>query len=541
MEPVIGIDLGTTNTCVAGVVAGTPQVFPGTGGHNTTPSVFAVDEEGRWMVGHGARRQAITNSEGTVWAFKRLIGRQWGSPDQVRFSNQFPYQLVKGPGGDVRFNLRGMLFSVPEVAASIIAEVKGNAEATLGQSVSKAVITVPAYFNNTRRQATKNAGEIAGLEVLQVINEPTAAALSFGVGRQFNKQVLVFDLGGGTFDVSVLRITEGVFDVLATSGDSYLGVEDFDQRIVDYLTSRMKETHGIDPRSDGMLFQRLREAAEQAKCELSMAATTEIHLPFVGSGAASAHFHESLDREDLEALCEDLIERTVATCLRALEKAGLVRDEIDEIILVGGQTRMPMIQSRVSELFGKEPRKNVHPDEVVALGAALHGEALLDTRSFGDSGNDVILKDVTPLSLGISIAEDFFHVLIPANTAVPVSASHVFTTVRDGQTSARVTLLQGESGLAEENEVLGEFMLTGLREAPRGEVAVKVSIDISEDGMVSVRARDLETGKEQAIEVTDTTGLSQHEIDEARRSVQDEVATASFGEADELVPVQAAD
>ena len=507
-ERVIGIDLGTTNSCVAVVEDGTPVVIPNRGGYKTTPSMVAIAENGKRLVGHIAKRQAITNAENTVYASKRLIGRKWGSAAVRSSIETMPYRIVEGPHNDVRVMLRDQVFSIPEIAAYILQEMKIISEEYLGEEVAKAVVTVPAYFNDGQRQATKDAGRVAGLDVIRIINEPTAAALAYGFGRNIERKVAVYDLGGGTFDISLLEIGNGVFEVISTAGDTFLGGEDFDKRIIDWLIQGFQKDHKVDLRKDKMALQRLKDVAEKAKCELSMVKETEINLPFIiSTGRNEAlHLQTSLTRERLEQLTEDLIDRTMEICARTLEEAEIGKSDIEDVILVGGMTRMPKVQAMVAEYFGMEPCKGVHPDEVVALGASIQGAALMDEKS------DVLLLDVTPHSLGIMIVGGYFHKLIEANTTVPTSKSHVFTTVKDNQTSVKILVLQGESDRAEENELLGEFILTGLRRAPRGEVEVEVTFTISADGIVSVKAKDLETGLEQSITVTATSGLNEDEI-----------------------------
>src|SRR5215470_7680586 len=462
-DKVIGIDLGTTNSCVAIVEDGTPSVIPNRGGYKTTPSMVAIAENGKRLVGHIAKRQAITNAEDTVY---------------------------------------------------ILQEMKLIAEEYLGEEVNKAVITVPAYFNDGQRQATKDAGRIAGLDVIRIINEPTAAALAYGFGRNIERKVAVYDLGGGTFDISILEIGNGVFEVISTAGDTFLGGEDFDRRVIDWLVFGFEKQHHIDLRKDKMALQRLKDVAEKAKCELSSVKETEINLPFIiSTGRNEAlHLQTMLTRDKLEELTSDLIDRTIEICARTLEESEIQKSQIEDVILVGGMTRMPRVQRAVAEFFGLEPCKGVHPDEVVALGAAIQGAALTDEKS------DILLLDVTPHSLGIMIVGGYFHKLIEQNTTVPTSEQHVFTTVKDNQTSVKILVLQGESDRAEENELLGEFILTGLRRAPKGEVEIEVTFEISADGIVSVGAKDQETGLKQAITVTATSGLTEDEI---RRMVEE--------------------
>jgi len=493
---------------VAIVEDGTPVVIPNRGGYKTTPSMVAIAENGKRLVGHIAKRQAITNAENTVYAAKRLIGRKWGSAAVRASVETMPYRIVEGPHDDVRVMLRDQVFSIPEISAYILQEMKIISEEYLGEEVGKAVVTVPAYFNDGQRQATKDAGRVAGLEVIRIINEPTAAALAYGFGRNIERKVAVYDLGGGTFDISILDIGNGVFEVISTAGDTFLGGEDFDKRLIDWLVFGFQKEHKIDLRKDKMALQRLKDVAEKAKCELSGVRETEINLPFIiSTGRNEAlHLQTSVQREKLEELTTDLIDRTIDICARTLDEAEVGRDEIEDVILVGGMTRMPAVQERVAEFFGLEPCKGVHPDEVVALGSAIQGAALLDEK------NDILLLDVTPHSLGIMIVGGYFHKLIEQNTTVPTSKSHVFTTVKDNQTSVKILVLQGESDRAEENELLGEFVLTGLRRAPRGEVEVEVTFHISADGIVSVKAKDLETGLEQSITVTATSGLTEDEI-----------------------------
>ncbi len=512
MEKVIGIDLGTFNSCVAVVENGTPVVIANRGGYKVTPSMVAVTEAGKRLVGHIAKRQAVTNAENSVFAAKRLIGRKWDSPQVKNAIATCPYHIVEGPHGDCRIQLRDKVFSIPEISAMILQEMKVIAEDYLGQEVAKAVVTVPAYFNDGQRQATKDAGMIAGLDVIRIINEPTAAALSYGFGKSIDRTVAVFDLGGGTFDISILEISSsGVFKVISTAGDTFLGGEDFDQRIIDWLVQGFLEEHSIDLRQDRMALQRLKDAGEKAKCELSVVQETEVNLPFIISSSRNEalHLQRLLTRAQLEDLTADLVQRTVQICEMTIEDAGLSADEIEEVILVGGMTRMPSVQRSVSDFFGREPCKGVHPDEVVALGAAIQGAALVDDTS----EMDMVLLDVTPHTLGIMVVGGYFEELIPQNTTVPTSRSKLFTTVRDNQTAVKILVLQGESRRADENELLGEFILTGLRRASAGQVEIDVAFEINADGIVSVHARDVETGKEQSITVTATSGLTSDEIE----------------------------
>jgi molecular chaperone DnaK len=480
--------------------------------------VVAVTEAGKRLVGHIAKRQAITNAENTVYAAKRLIGRKWNSPQVKNAILTSSYTIIEGPHGDVRIKLRDKTYSVPEISSMVLQEMKIIAEDYLGEPVKKAVITVPAYFNDNQRQATKDAGAIAGLDVIRIINEPTAASLAYGYGKDIDRTVAVYDLGGGTFDVSILEIgSTGVFKVISTTGDTFLGGEDFDARIIDWLVNGFQQEHTIDLRQDRMALQRLRDAAEKAKCELSSVKETEINLPFIiSTGRNEAlHLQRTLTRDTLEKLSDDLVERTVEICRQALEDARLHIDEIEDVILVGGMTRMPAVQSAVAEFFGREPNKSVHPDEVVAVGAAIQGAALVQDR------HDVILLDVTPHALGIMTFGSNFEELIPQNTTVPTSRTKIFTTSRDDQTAVKILVMQGESKRATENELLGEFILTGLRRAPKGHVEIEVAFEINTDGIVSVHAKDLETGQAQSIQVTATSGLTQDEIKNMMATAQD--------------------
>ncbi len=518
MEKVIGIDLGTTNSCVAIVENGIPTVIPNRGGYKTTPSMVAVTEAGKRLVGHIAKRQAITNAENTVYAAKRLIGRKWNSPQVKNAVATSSYRIVQGPHNDVRIVLRDKEYSVSEISAMVLQEMKLIAEDYLGEGVGKAVITVPAYFNDNQRQATKDAGEIAGLDVIRIINEPTAAALSYGFGKNVEKTIAVYDFGGGTFDISILEIgSSGVFKVIATAGDTFLGGEDVDARVIDWLVQGFKQENGIDLRQDRMALQRLKDAAEKAKCELSSVRETEVNLPFIiSSGRNEAlHLQRTIDRQTLEELSGDLIERTVDICRQTLADARLAKEDIEEVLLVGGMTRMPKIQHAVAEFFEREPCKGIHPDESVALGAGIQGSALV-----GDKQNMVLL-DVTPHALGIMTQGGFFEELIPQNTTVPTHRTKIFTTSRDSQTAVKIVVMQGESERAEENELLGEFILTGLRRAPKNAVEIEVTFEINADGIVSVHAKDLETGKEQSIDVTASSGLTRDEIKNMMEGAKD--------------------
>jgi molecular chaperone DnaK len=538
METVIGIDLGTFNSCVAVVESGTPVVIANRGGYKVTPSMVAVTEGGKRLVGHIAKRQAVTNAENTVFAAKRLIGRKWDTPQVKNAIQTCPFHIVEGPHGDCRIKMRDKIYSIPEVSAMVLQEMKMVAEDYLGEEINKVVVTVPAYFNDNQRQATKDAGAIAGLDVIRIINEPTSAALAYGFGKNIDRTVAVFDLGGGTFDISILEIaSSGVFKVLSTAGDTFLGGEDFDQRVIDWLVEGFQHEHGIDLRQDRMALQRLKDAAEKAKCELSAVTETEVNLPFIISSARNEalHLQRLLTRATLEELTADLIDRTVQICELTLGEAGLDKDELEDIILVGGMTRMPKVQERVSKFFQHDPCKGVHPDEVVGLGASIQGAALVD-----DSPEmDMVLLDVTPHTLGIMVVGGYFEELIPQNTTVPTSRSKPFTTVRDNQTAVKILVLQGESRRAEDNELLGEFILTGLRRASAGQVEVEVTFEINADGIVSVHAKDVETGKEQSITVTATSGLTEDEIDEMMVDASDFAVTRREDEATEQVRQEA--
>ncbi len=508
MAKVIGIDLGTTNSCVAVMEGSKPKVLENSEGANTTPSIVAYAEDGERLVGLPAKRQGVTNPVNTLFAIKRLIGRRYEDPMVEKDKKLVPYKIVKGPSGDAWVEAHGKHYSPQQVSAAILQKMKETAEAKLGETITQAVITVPAYFNDAQRQATKDAGKIAGLEVLRIINEPTAAALAYGLDKKKDaRTIAVYDLGGGTFDVSVLEIGDGVFEVKSTNGDTFLGGEDFDMRLVEYLATEFKKENGIDLKSDKLALQRLKEAAEKAKIELSSSQQTEINLPFITADKSGPkHLTMKLTRAKLESLVDDLIEKTKAPCIMALKDAGLKAAEIDEVVLVGGMTRMPKVQQIVKELFGKEPHKGVNPDEVVAIGAAIQGGVLK-----GDV-KDVLLLDVTPLSLGIETLGGVFTRLIDRNTTIPTKKSQVFSTAEDGQSAVTIRVSQGEREMAADNKLLGQFDLVGIPPAPRGVPQVEVTFDIDANGIVNVGARDKATNKEQSIRIQASGGLSDAEI-----------------------------
>ncbi|MBU1219327.1 molecular chaperone DnaK [Myxococcota bacterium] len=508
-ERVIGIDLGTTNSCVAIVEDGEAKVIPNRGSYDTTPSMIAIAETGRRLVGHMAKRQAITNAANTAFAFKRLIGRKWDSQEVKNLGTTLPYKITGGPNGDVRLVLRDVEYSISELSAFILQAMREVVEDYVSEKISKAVITVPAYFNDAQRQATKDAGKIAGLDVIRIINEPTAAALAYGIGKDIEKRVAIYDLGGGTFDISVLDIGNGVFEVITTAGDSLLGGEDFDRRIMDWLVFNFAKENHIDLRKDKMALQRLKDVSEKAKCDLSTLKEVEINLPFIISTGKSDPFHlqTTLSRDKLEQLTSDLVDRTIRICDESLKRGGIDLNSIDSIILVGGMTRMPIVQAKVMEYFKKEPSKGVHPDEVVALGAAIQGHALL-----GDKKDDILLLDVTPHSLGIKMSGGGFFKIIESNTTIPTSSKQIFTNVRDNQDAVNIVVFQGEDDVADNNDLLGEFTLYGLRRAPKGELDIEVSFDIDSNGIVKVTAKDQATGKEQAITISSSSKLSEDEI-----------------------------
>lgn len=518
---VIGIDLGTTNSCFAVMEGKEAKVLENSEGARTTPSMVAFTDTER-LVGYPAKRQAVTNPENTLFAIKRLIGRRYDSAEVSKFKEHSPFKIISGDNGDAWVEAKGQKYAPSQISAFVLQKIKEYAESYLGETIDKAVITVPAYFNDSQRQATKDAGKIAGLEVLRIINEPTAAALAYGMDKKASGTIVVYDLGGGTFDVSILEIGDGVFEVKATNGDTFLGGEDFDQRIVNYLADEFKKEQGIDLRTDRLALQRLKEAAEKAKIELSSTTQTEINLPFITADMSTGspipkHLNIKLTRAKLESLVEDLIEKTAEPCKKALADAGLKASDISEVILVGGMTRMPKVQEKVKEIFGKEPHKGVNPDEVVAVGASIQGGVLM-----GDV-KDVLLLDVTPLSLGIETLGGVFTRLIDRNTTIPTRKSQVFSTAEDGQTAVTIRVFQGEREIAAHNKLLGQFDLVGIPPSPRGMPQIEVTFDIDANGIVNVSAKDKATNKEQAIRIQASGGLSEEEIN---KMVKDAEANA---------------
>ncbi len=520
MGKVLGIDLGTTNSCMAVMEGGKPVVVENSEGARTTPSVVAFTKSGERLVGAAAKRQAVTNPENTVFSIKRFMGRKY---DEVRHEiDLVPYKVVKAPNGDAHVEVMGKRYSPPEISAMILQKLKADAEAKLGEKITQAVITVPAYFNDRQRQATKDAGRIAGLEVLRIINEPTAASLAYGLDKKKDERVAVYDLGGGTFDISILELGEGVFEVKATNGDTHLGGDDFDEKIIAWIADEFRKENGIDLREDPMALQRLKEAAEKAKCELSSQAQTEINLPFITADASGPkHLSLTLTRAKLEQLVDSLVERTAKPVEACLQDAGMKPSDVDEVILVGGQTRMPKVQELAKRIFGKEAHKGVNPDEVVAVGAAIQGGVLKGEV------DDVLLLDVTPLSLGIETLGGVFTKLIERNTTIPTRKSEIFSTASDNQPSVEIHVLQGERPMAKDNKTIGRFRLEGIPPAPRGVPQIEVTFDIDANGILHVSAKDLGTGKEQKITITASSGLTEEEI---QRMVRDAEAHASEDE-----------
>jgi molecular chaperone DnaK len=519
MSRVIGIDLGTTNSCVAVMESGEPVVIANAEGSRTTPSMVAFTESGERLVGQQAKRQAVTNPENTLYAIKRLIGRKFDTEAVKKDIGISPFKIVKADNGDAWVEVRGQKYSPPEISAMVLQKMKKTAEDYLGETVTDAVITVPAYFDDSQRQATKDAGKIAGLNVLRIINEPTAAALAYGLDKKKDEKIAVFDLGGGTFDISILELGEGVFEVKSTNGDTFLGGEDFDQKVIDWIADEFKKEQGIDLRGDKMALQRLKEAGEKAKCELSTSLETDINLPFITADATGPkHLTMKLTRAKLESICADLIAKLEGPCRTALKDAGLSPSDIDEVILVGGMTRMPIVQKKVQDIFGKVPNRGVNPDEVVAIGASIQGGVLR-----GDV-KDVLLLDVTPLSLGIETLGGVMTKLIEKNSTIPCRKSQVFSTAADNQPAVSIHVLQGEREMAADNKTLGNFELSGIPSAPRGVPQIEVTFDIDANGIVHVSAKDLGTGKEQSIRITASSGLSKDEVEKMVREAESHAA-----------------
>ena len=515
MGKVIGIDLGTTNSCVAIMSGGDPVVIANAEGSRTTPSVVAITDKTERLVGQIAKRQAITNPENTIFSVKRLMGRKFKSREVQEALNRLPYKVVEADNGDAHVELRGKRYSPPEISAMILQKMRQTAEDYLGEKITEAVVTVPAYFDDSQRQATKDAGQIAGLNVLRIINEPTAASLAYGLDKKKDERIAVYDLGGGTFDISILEIGEGVFEVKSTNGDTYLGGDDFDQRVMDWLVDEFKKDQGIDLRKDRMALQRLKEAAERAKIELSSSQETEINLPFITADASGPkHMVTKLTRSRLEQLADDLIQRTIEPCRKALSDAGVTGKDIQEVVMVGGMTRMPKVIQVVKEFFGKEPHRGVNPDEVVAVGAGIQGGVLKGEVK------DVLLLDVTPLSLGIETLGGVFTKLIERNTTVPTKKSQIFSTAADNQTAVTIRVFQGEREMANDNKLLGQFDLVGIPPAPRGMPQIDVSFDIDANGIVHVAAKDMATQKEQSIRITASSGLSKEEVEKLVKDAQ---------------------
>ncbi|MDQ5871756.1 MAG: molecular chaperone DnaK [Acidobacteriota bacterium] len=531
MSKILGIDLGTTNCCVAVVEGAAPQVLANREGSRTTPSIVAFTEDGERLVGQIAKRQAITNPLNTVFAVKRLVGRKFDAPETAHAREVLSYDITRAGNGDVKIRARGQEYSPEEISAFILQEIKEFSEEVLGEEITEAIVTVPAYFDDAQRQATRDAGRIAGLDVLRIINEPTAAALAYGLERKGSEVVAVYDLGGGTFDISILELGDGIYEVKATAGDTYLGGEDFDKKIMDWLLEDFQKSAGIDLKQDRMALQRLKEAAEKAKCELSSAMETTITLPFISADSSGPkHINRTLTRDRFEQLVADLIDRTAAPCLDALASAKLQPSDVDQVILVGGQTRTPKVQRMVAELFGREPSREINPDEVVAIGAAIQGGVLKGEIK------DVVLLDVTPLSLGIETHGGLFEKLIERNSTIPTKNTKVFTTVADNQSVVEIHVLQGERELAKENKSLGRFELLGIPTSPRGVPQIEVTFSLDSNGIVHVSARDLATGKAQGMQINPAGGLSQSEID---RIIRDATAfAASDGERREIAQMR---
>ncbi|MFH1403260.1 MAG: molecular chaperone DnaK [Candidatus Altiarchaeota archaeon] len=516
MSKILGIDLGTTNSCMAVMEAGKPEVIPNAEGNRTTPSIVAFTKDDERLVGQVAKRQAITNPDKTIYSVKRFIGRKFKDAEMKEIKKTIPYKIIEASNGDIRIKVDGKDYASPEISAMVLQKLKADAEAYLGEEITQAVITVPAYFNDSQRQATKDAGKIAGLEVLRIINEPTAASLAYGLDKKKEEKIAVYDLGGGTFDISILEVGDGVFEVKSTNGNTHLGGDDFDYKIIQWLAEEFKKDNGIDLREDNMTLQRLKDAAEKAKIELSSTTKTEVNLPFITQGESGPlHMNITLTRSKLEQLTGDLIDKTIEPCKKALADSGLKLSEIDEVILVGGQTRMPAVVDTVKKIFGKEPNKSVNPDEVVAVGAAIQAGVL------GGEVKDVLLLDVTPLSLGIETLGGVFTRLIERNTTIPTEKKQVFSTAADNQTSVEINVLQGDREMAEDNKSLGKFQLTGIPPAPRGIPQVEVTFKIDANGILNVSARDLATGKQQAITIHAKSGLTDSDIKRMQKEAEE--------------------